>query len=336
MGKILNPESFWEQVFQANTIVLTTHVRPDGDGIASELALSMLLEKKGKKTLIVNQDPTPEIYGWLPGADGIVFGKINPSGLFNNVEKFDLLLLVDCSGQDRIGEVTTLVQNALEVASIDHHKKSDCFRDWCMINPEASSIGEMIWETYPNITHYTDEKIALCLYVSIMTDTGSFSYPNTTSKVLRFAADLMEMGVNANQVFQMIYSNRSMRHFRLLSKALNLLQTDTTGKIGYVLLPESVYVETGALEEDNEGLLEVLRGLKNVEIIILLRQLKDGMVKASLRSKNNIDCSDIAVNFGGGGHMRASGFVVKGRVEEIGVAIVNKIIDLIKKKGYIL
>jgi phosphoesterase RecJ-like protein len=133
----------------------------------------------------------------------------------------------------------------------------------------------------------------------------------------------------------MTYYNKRVNHFRLLARVLELLKTDKSRKVAYVLLPTSVYRETGALEEDNEGILEVLRGMKEIELIILLRQLDRYQVKGSLRSLGSVNCNHLSKLFGGGGHFKASGFVVEGDVNKIGTSIVRTIIDQSKEMGWI-
>jgi phosphoesterase RecJ-like protein len=141
------------------------------------------------------------------------------------------------------------------------------------------------------------------------------------------ASKLIEYGLDPDRIFTMIYNRKRLSHFRLLGRALQLMETDESGKVVWVLLPLSVYSDTGALEEDNEGILEVIRGLKGIELIILLRQLDRKRMKCSLRSINSIDCSHLARMFDGGGHLKAAGFVIEGKIEKIGRSIVSKILD---------
>lgn len=323
---------FWSYFLEPREIVLTTHVRPDGDGLASECALYSLLSKMGKHVHIINQDKTPEMYGWLPFADKITAladeKRIKPGNI-------DLAVLLDCSGKERIGDVYDVIKSSKVVVSLDHHEDAECFRDYCLIDPAASSIGELLYDIVPDLRSYLDRDIATCIYVSIMTDTGSFAFSNTTSRVFQIVSRLMKYGVDADFAYRMIYNNKRINHFRLLGKVLGLLKTDETGKVVYVLLPASVYRETEALEEDNEGILEVIRGMRKVELIILLRQLDGGRLKGSLRSLHSINCNYLARIFGGGGHYKAAGFVVEGKVEQIGGAIVARMLDAAKERGWI-
>jgi phosphoesterase RecJ-like protein len=322
----------WKLLLESRNIVLTTHVRPDGDGIASELALYMILRSHGKEVYIINQDKTPEMYSWLPEAGRIISLSQNQS---ITIDSIDLTLLIDCSSQNRIGNVYDLVKNSKHIVSLDHHEGNDCFRDYCYIDTSASSIGELLYSLVPDIGNYLNKDIATCLYVSIMTDTGSFAYSNTTGSVLLIASKLLDYGLDADQIYKMIYNRKRLAHFRLLGRALQLLDTDESGKVVWVLLPMSVYSDTGAIKEDTEGILEVIRGLKDVELIILLRQLDRATLKCSLRSINNIDCSHLARIFNGGGHFKAAGFVMKGDVEKKGRSIVNKILDEAKECGWL-
>ena len=324
--------SIWRLFLKSNSIVLTTHVRPDGDGLASELALYHMLSSMGKKVDIINQDKTPEMYKWLPGADRIVTledGEPAPA------ERVDMAVLLDCSSRERIGKVQEYIQGAKLIISLDHHEDSECFRDTCLVDTDASSIGELLYFLIPDIHSRLTREIATCIYASIMTDTGSFAYSNTTPRVFEVVSNLLEFGVQADSVFRKTYYNKRINHFRLLAKALSLLRTDDSKRIAYVLLPASVYRRTGAVEEDNEGILEVLRGMSGIELIIMLRQIEGNRVKGSLRSLGSVNCNHLAKLFGGGGHPKASGFVVTGDVRKIGRSVVKTIIEKVKELGWI-
>jgi phosphoesterase RecJ-like protein len=328
--------SIWSLFLKSRTILLTTHVRPDGDGLASELALCHILTAMGKEVRIVNQDKTPEMYKWLPGADTIVSldnGDSSPET--GPIEGVDLAVILDCSSRERIGNAYERIRNAKRIISLDHHEDSECFRDSCFIDTGASSIGELIYFLVPDVRSRLTREIATCIYASIMTDTGSFAYSNTTPRVFDVVSNLLEFGVQADSVFRKTYYNKRINHFRLLARALSLLRTDETKKIAYVLLPASVYRRTGATEEDNEGILEVLRGMSGIELIIMLRQIEGNRVKGSLRSLSSVNCNHLAKLFGGGGHPKASGFVVAGDVRAIGRSIVKTIIEKVRDLGWI-
>ncbi len=320
----------WKKVQKAQRVVLTTHVRPDGDGLASELALYMILTSMGKDVFIVNQDKTPEMYAWLPHAD--VIHTYANNGPWDE-DDIDLAVLLDCAAETRVGGVYEYVKRAACIICIDHHENSGDDQD-CYIDVSASSIGEMLFNLIPRVEDFLDQDVAICLYTSILTDTGSFAYSNTTAGVFRIASRLIEYGVEPALTYRNIYSNKKITHFQLLSRALYLMKTEFSGKIVHISLPAPIYRETGADEEDNEGILEVVRGLKNVELIILIRQLDAHRVKVSLRSTNNVNCNAIALLFGGGGHFKASGFVLEGEVEKIGGLIVSRILKEVSKRKW--
>jgi len=331
------PDAVWKQIMEAETIVLTTHVRPDGDGIAAELALSRILKSLEKKVYVLNQDRTPDMYRWLPGGEEILTLEERPSTgerpLIPN--SIDLAILLDCSSMDRIGEVYTYLGKAKRIMSLDHHEQSECLVHDCFIDPDVSSIGELLYSIIPNIHEYLDKDVATCLYVSILTDTGSFAFSNTTKRVFEIVSSLMDYGVEPDFTHRMIYNRRSIQHFRLLGKALERMKIDETGQIVHVILPLSVYRETGADNEDNEGIIEVIRGVKDCKLIIMLRQLDEERLKGSLRSTDSINCVHLARIFGGGGHFKASGFVATGTVNEIGPYIVQRILAEVREMRWI-
>jgi phosphoesterase RecJ-like protein len=317
----------------AERVLLTTHVRPDGDGIASELALMLVLRMEGKKVHIVNHDRTPEIYRWLPAAGEIT--ALRDTVRPKLPRRFDLAVLLDCSGASRIGSVTAIIERAHRIISVDHHANTDCYRDYCYINTEASSIGEIIYQLLPDPDRYLNREVATLLYTSILWDTGSFAYSNTSAKVFKIVSRLLEHGVDPSGVYRQVFSSKSLAHFRLLGESLKFLRIDTSGRIASLIIPLGVYQRVGARDEDNEGILEVLKGLKETDLIIFLRQLSDTQIKCSLRSVNRIDCSALAALYGGGGHQKASGFVIEGDVESMGGPIVDRLIAEVHDKGWI-
>ena len=323
----------WQELMDAERILLTTHVRPDGDGIASELALAAILRMEGKRVYIVNHDATPEMYKWLPGAKSIVSVLKKGRGRIPN--KIDLSVLLDCSSESRIGMTSEIVKRAPRIISIDHHVNSDCYRDYCYVNTDVSSIGEILFSLLPDRKQYLNHDIAVCLYTSILWDTGSFAYSNTSTRVFRIVSQLLEHGVEPADVYNRLFNSKSIAHFRLLGEALKLMKLDRTGRIAYLIIPLNLYDEIGAKEEDNEGILEVVKGLKDVDLIIFLRQLDKKNMKGSLRSVNTIDCNYLARLYGGGGHLKASGFVIEGEVQEKGPVIIERLIGEVYEKEWL-
>jgi phosphoesterase RecJ-like protein len=317
----------------AQTIALTTHIRPDGDGIASELALYLVLRAQGKNVYIVNQDKTPDMYRWLPAADSIIEldGEMG-RGLPNH---FDLSVLLDCSSESRIGGAIEIIKRGSKIISIDHHESNNCLRDDCYIDTTASSIGEILFDLISELHVKLNSEIARCLYTSILWDTGSFAYSNTSAKVFSIVSKLLEFGVEPAFIYNLVFNNKSLAHFRLLGRALELLKVDSSGKIVSLLLPLAVYRNMGAREEDNEGIIEVIKGLKNIELVIFIRQIDPYKIKGSLRSVDRVNCNYLAGLFGGGGHLKASGFTVKGDIQKDGLEIIERIIEEVIRKGWI-
>ncbi len=332
MAKKGSLSHIWKELMDVEQILLTTHVRPDGDGIASELALAMILRMEGKTVYIANHDHTPEMYQWLPGAHSII--TVTEKGRGRLPKRFDLAVLLDCSSESRIGMASEIVRRAPRIISIDHHENTECFRDYCYVNTDASSIGEIIYKLIPDPYRYLNSDIAACLYTSILWDTGSFAYSNTSTRVFRIVSRLLEYDVDPAYVYSRVFNSKSIAHFRLLGEALKLLKLDGSGRIASLIIPLSVYTEIGANEEDNEGILEVLKGLKDVDLIIFLRQLNEKMMKGSLRSVNRINCNYLANLYGGGGHLKASGFVIEANVKQKGPAIIERLIGEVYEKGW--
>ncbi len=273
------------------------------------------------------------MYQWLPAADLII--ELNGEGKRDLPDHFDLSVLLDCSSESRIGGAIDIVERGSKIISIDHHESTDCLRDDCYIDTTASSIGEILFDLISELHVKLNGEIARCLYTSILWDTGSFAYSNTSAKVFSIVSKLLKYNVEPAFIYNLVYNNKSIAHFRLLGKALELLKVDRSGKIVSLLLPPSVYRDVGAQEEDNEGIIEIIKGLKNIELIIFLRQIDIHKIKGSLRSVNRVNCNYLAGLFGGGGHLKASGFTIKGDVQKDGLEIIERIIEEVIVKGWI-
>jgi phosphoesterase RecJ-like protein len=324
--------NLWERMEAAHTLLITTHVRPDGDGIASELALKSVLSSLGKDVVIVNQDPVPDMYAWLPGAEEI---RVYREGIVRELGPLDCGVLLDCSSEARIGRVVELLRRVGSVLCIDHHVNTHCPGDAHLIDPAASSIGEMLFRVIPGLESRLSPDVAVCLYTSILTDTGSFTNANTRAGVFGIAGKLVKAGADPALIHRRIYRNKRLVYFRLLSRALDRLRIIEGGKIAYTLLPERTYREVGATDDDTEGILDVMKALRGVQLIVMIRQVNAGEVKISLRSTDSVDCSEIARIFGGGGHARASGFSVSGTVEEESGGIIDRLVDILKGRGWL-
>lgn len=297
MNKII--EEITTEVGKVPELALFSHVSPDGDCIGSMLALGFALEKMGKKVYYYNHDPIPDNLRFLPGVE-----KISNS---LPTECPQTLIFIDCAEANRAGgDVEELVRSKT-VINIDHHISNDLFGELNWVDSGAAATGEMIYYMIKKMGVPINEDIAVNLYTAIVTDTGRFSFSNTTAQSFRTAAELVEVGIDLAFINNILFEQKTLSQIKLLYKALANLQLLRDGKIAVIVLSRKDFEESGAEENLSEGLVNYARNIESVEAAVLLKELSSSEVKVSFRSNFWLDVNKIAQKFGGGGHIRASG-----------------------------
>jgi phosphoesterase RecJ-like protein len=305
-------------VLQHNTsFLLTGHERPDGDTVGSELALASFLKSRGKKVTVANIGPVPEMFMFLPGARAVRSAAKIPGN-------FDVAVIFECSGPERMGNIIDLKSQAGIVINVDHHVHHGLYGDINLIDAGASSNSEQLCQVFSLAGHSLTPSEATALYVGLVTDTGRFQQENTRPQSHLVAAHLMEAGVDVAHVFRHIYATRSPAALRLMSRALGSLRMAAEGRVSVLRLTRTDFSETGAQEDDTEDIVN--QGLlpPTASVSFFLRELDNGSkVKVSLRGKGRVDLCRLAVSFGGGGHKNASGVTLKGTLDEVESKILN-------------
>lgn len=292
---------------ERETFFIYLHQFPDGDAIGSSLGLAGGLRQLGKEVYLVSRHPLPEQYRFLPGSEGI--SDRSP------LQEGSVVVLLDCTGLDRAGLRREGLGAGTVVVNIDHHASNGYFGDLNLVDPHAAAVGELVYYLLDHLGVEIDGRIATCLYAAILTDTGCFSFENTTSRSLEVAARLVEKGARPYEVAQEIYESRPASSLRLLSRALGSLELSPGGRVGWMTVTREMIEDTGATDGDSDGVANYARAVRGVELGILFRELPDGMVKVGLRSRGQVDVSQLAASFGVGGHPRAAGCVLPGPVE---------------------
>jgi phosphoesterase RecJ-like protein len=311
-GRSATPRQIIEVIKKHRTFIVTSHVNLEGDALGSQLALGHLIEKMGKKKVwYVDETPVPETYRFLPKQEKVSTDLSIP-------RKAEILITVDCPTQERIGEVARYIGDDTLVVTIDHHISNQRFGDLNWVQPKAAATGEMIYTLYKTAGIPIDKTAAMSLYAAIATDTGQFSYSNTTAQTHHVIAELIARGVEPYFISERIYESNSLGSRRLLGKVLDTLDVVHDGKTGYVCVTRQMLQETGCTADDTDGFCNYARSLKGVEVGLLFRETEESRkVKISFRSKGTIDVNQVAGEFGGGGHRAASGCVVDGSLEEV-------------------
>jgi len=309
-----------EALNECRTILISVHKSPDGDALGSQLALAFALEKMGKIVTMHNLDPVPEIYRFLPHADRIRVGR--------PVEgRFDAYIVVDADPQrsglfDKDYPADVLI-------NIDHHITNS--KEWNLtwLDPNASACGEMIYQFIRRMGVTIDREIALCVYTSVFTDTGSFRYSNTSPTSMRIAAEMIELGADPWLVTENVYESFAYRRIKLLGAVLESMQRSQDARVAWVAVTDELYRITGTTAEDTDNFVNFVRSVKGVEVAVLFRQTAAAQYKISLRSKGRVDLSALAQSFGGGGHKNAAGGVLDGPWDVVRDRVISDVIKTV-------
>jgi len=296
---------------QAKAIVLTTHENPDGDGIGSVLALYHALKKYGKTVYIHHFSPVPRIYHFLEGSDDITSGNS-----FTPTEEVDVIMSFDCGDQKRLALPDSFFHHRTLI-NIDHHDSNSCFGDINHVQVGACATGAMVYELIQRLNIPVCKAIAQSLYVTLLTDTGSFRYPCSSAHVYRLAATLIEQGAEPWPIAVEVYESVTPGRMRLLAACLATLQLTHANKVAWLYIDQAMYLSTESDVEDTEGLIDYGRSIAGVEVAILIRQDVNEQWKVTFRGKLQTNVGLLAQRLGGGGHTYAAGCSLKGTYEHV-------------------
>ena len=310
-----------ELIEKKQNFAITTHVRPDGDGIGSSLGLYWLLNSLGKNAEVILRDKIPSSYEQLPGAD-----EIRQAAEVNG--KYDAVFVIECSDVTRPGIKN--LENQFTV-NIDHHATSEHFGTVNWIDSTASAVGEMIYNLCKAIGGRISREIAECVYMALVTDTGSFHFPNTTDRTLKVASELVKAGARPSAISQAVYNNYSWSRIELMRQVLETVKRDESGRVAWMRQSFKMEEEAGATDGDNNGFVNIPLAAREVEAVIYMREVQPETFRVSLRSKGDLNVARIAEKFGGGGHKNAAGCRVAGNWDECEKEIVSAVIEAIER-----
>ncbi len=308
-----------------NNYIVSSHTNLDGDALGSELAVFFMLKNLNKNVQIINHEKPPEIYNFLPGIEEIYYpGKNNDHGLLNNKSDV-ILIIVDCSNLERIGDIGVDMDKIKFIINIDHHPSNTFFGKYNYIDKGASSVGEMLFDLGQEIKCTFSKEIAITMYTAIVTDTGSFRYSNTSAKTFWVSYKLIEMGVNPSRVADYVYNNNKPSTLKLLGEALRRIKTNSSLKISWTFVTRKILKDTQADDEEVEGIVDKILSIKNVQVSVFFRETKDGPIKVSFRSKGNFNVDKFARQFGGGGHPNAAGCIIEDEINKTVEQVIKKL-----------
>jgi len=305
---------------KASQILLITHLNPDGDAVGSMLALSVALQKMQKRTVCVCDGKIMEKYAFLKSA-----GEILKPDRIDAV--FDLAIAIDCADQKRMGSAEKLFFAAKENANIDHHGTNESFGRINIVH-SVSSSGELIYELIEELGTGLDAETAECLYTAISTDTGNFTYSNTTKKALLYTAELIGL-FDYTRTADYLYRTRTYENTRLIAKAIDNLSLYEEGRAALMYLCRSDLAEADVKNPDYEMIVNYASEIDTVKVAVFLRELKDGGYKLSLRSSGDLDVAALCAEYGGGGHKNAAGCSMNAPFEEVKETILSAVKKLL-------
>lgn len=296
-----------EALRRAKTVVFTTHVNPDGDGLGAEMAVGLCLQSLGADVRIINYSETPGNFLFL-NTPTLKFEKFNADTHAEVIAAADAIVVVDMNDTERLRAMGKyILESRAEKIILDHHLDPDDFAQRLIVDVDACASGEIGYRLADILMeHKITLPIATALYTAIMTDTGSFRFPRTDPEVHRMAAHLLECGADPMYIYERVYNQSSLNRMRLLGMALGELRLECGGVVGLLIVTQSMFKTAGAREEDVEDFVQTTLSVAGTRMGILAVELRDG-VKLSLRSKGNIPVNRMAESFGGGGHKNAAG-----------------------------
>lgn len=314
---------------QPKKIVIVSHRNPDGDAYGSSLALYLYLLKLNHHVTVVSPNDCPNFLKWMPAQDKIVIFEKEEKKGSKLLEEADVIFVLDFNAFHRVGVKMQVVLEKIKpiFIMIDHHQQPDDFAKYTYVDSEICSTSQMIYQFLEKLDHldFIDENIATCLYTGILTDTGSFRFPSTTSLTHRIVAHLIDCGANGASIYNNIHDVNSYSRLQLLGRALKNMKVVDSCHMAYITLSQRELSEFSFKKGDTEGFVNYALSIKNVIFAaIFIEDKKQKIIKISFRSVGNFSVNDFARNhFNGGGHVNAAG----GRSDE---SLINTISNFLK------
>jgi phosphoesterase RecJ-like protein len=312
-----------DSIATRHRFVISSHSRPDGDSIGSQLAMAFALRAMGKDVRIVNSDAAPGPLRAFPGV-----GEIEIAARVDGA--FDAAIIMECGDLTRTG-VAGLDQ--FFVINIDHHPGNTGYGRINWFDSTAAACGEMVYELIGALGVPLSVEMATHIYVAILTDTGSFHYSSISPRTFEICREALVAGVEPVIVARHVYDSNNIGRLRLFGTVLSAMQLDATGRIAMVYLDHEMARAAGGTYDDTEGLINLPLTVKEIQAVVFFKQIEGEQYRVSLRSKGNVDIGAVATEFGGGGHKNAAGCTVSGGIDTLQKLFVGKMERAIDGEG---
>lgn len=325
---------YWEMVRRAKKIVLTSHVRPDGDSLGSQLAMADALEGMGKSVLLINSDPVPPTLTFLdPNRRIRPFADLTDAQR-RELDSADLLVSLDTSAKAQLGKMFDIFSTSgAQKAVIDHHVQRNDFPADYFVDSDAPATGALVFDALEAAKIPLTEPIAFELFVALATDTGWFRFASVTDKTLETAAALIRAGVKPDEAYRILYERESLGRIRLIGRALAKTESLFDGKLMFTSLTLDDFAAAGAHKSESEDIVNLTLQAADSKMAIIMVEQAGGGYKISFRSRCSVDCSRLAASFGGGGHQAAAGAFLPDTYETAREKLLMRIGEAIREES---
>ncbi len=278
-------------------VVCLAHKDADADSLGSALAFALSLREQGKTVHPVVPAPWPFLLSYLPGFDTL---EESPA-------EYDCVLTFDCATTHRFGDKRFMLESGVPVVNVDHHVSNDGYGSINLIEPDASATGQVVYRLLQRLDMPVTAQVANNLYAALFTDTGGFRHENTTEAALRLGAELVHRGADPAFIALKSYKSRPVPMLKLEGLAVAALQTDSDGRLVWSQVTQDMLEKSGATMIESEGVIDQLQSIDTMKIAVLFKEMSPSLTKISVRTRDEIDATDLCTPFGGGGHHRAAG-----------------------------
>jgi phosphoesterase RecJ-like protein len=308
-----------DEVRRRQRFLLTSHARPDGDSIGSQLAMAFALDALGKDVRIVNSDAAPDHYLDFPGMDRIEIATSVDGGA-------DAVIVMECSDLARTG-VAGLDRHF--IINIDHHAGNRLYGALNWFDESAAACGEMVFDLIRALDVPLTLEIATHIYLAILTDTGAFHHSNITPRTFEICRKAVEAGVNPAAMARRVFDSNSFGKLKLIGALLDSMELVDHGRLAVLYIDDRMLEACGCTHNDTEGLINLPLTAREIQAVVFFKVSSGGDVRVSMRSKYDVDVRMVANAFGGGGHKNAAGFTVTGRLDEVKPVILERLVQAI-------
>ncbi len=314
-------ETIRQAIHSRQRFLITSHARPDGDSIGSQLAMAFALDALGKTARIVNADPAPEHYQEFPGMDRIEIAAA--------VERpdVDAVIVMECSDLSRTGVAGLEGQF---IINIDHHAGNRMYGAINWYDLSAAACGEMVFDVIRALGVPLTTEIATHIYLAILTDTGSFHHSNITPRTFDICRQCVDAGVNPAVMARRVFDSNSFGKLKLIGALLDDMELVDDGRLAVMHLDDEMLQSTGSTHNDTEGLINLPLTAREIQAVVFFKIGDDEQVRVSMRSKYDVDVRQVAAAYGGGGHKNAAGFTASGRVTDVKDEIIGRMVEAIR------